>query len=608
MLSCPATKMGVPELVATFLFRFVPQVLVATWGVRILSASAPPKAAQVLALCAPPLIVVAGLDLVFVLLSALGVGFSSYAWLFLLILVAYFAFWQIRASSAGRMQSQCCCATLPVFLVLAVILFRMGGAQCSDGVYEVLDSGGVTGSNFGGNTRPGENCPRSVEERTPADLDALRTLLARQEDGGVPYTLVGTRHSWSDVVQGRCLLSLANFKEITVSRDSMTVRVGAGVRFGELQEKLHAEGLTLPNYGAVNIQTVVGAVMTGTHGSGTGGVHTLLTGLYVMHVDSQGLIQSNRLSLENDTQAASEWTMSMGHLGVVLDVDLRVVESFNLEHFEDDMPAIMSIDDAPGFLECENFGGRAGCMNEMFLAPQISPSKVFGMLTRVTTEPIDTEATPPQWNRTDIPANALDSGNPWVADNYFFLSLLHGVLRTVGGFIPESIPEGRKVVDALLTLGRTEHHSVRHVEMEVFIHLDDAAKALRVLSELYEDSTLRHYHAYVYFFRRVTQDPPLPAADGEPAPTFVGSPFSDRDTMTMSVFYYGTRMNSRYRPFCEKVLAVLRSQLDHEVRVHPGKWTPEAAPADSRRAQIEATWDPLNRFDNDYFGGAGARI
>ena len=71
--------------------------------------------------------------------------------------------------------------------------------------------------------------------------------------------------------------------------------------------------------------------------------------------------------------------------------------------------------------------------------------------------------------------------------------------------------------------------------------------------------------------------------------------------MSMSYFYYGESVDSTYRAFCAKVLAAMRAGLAREVRLHPGKYTPEVAPEPSERAAAaEVKWDPLNRFGSDY--------
>ena len=118
----------------------------------------------------------------------------------------------------------------------------------------------MRGSNFGRNTRPADaDCSSE-----PADETELAALLAGGGGTSERYTVVGARHSWSEVVQGRCLLSLAKLDAIELLGDGGTVRVGAGARFGALQDVLHAANRSLPNYGAVNVQTVVGALLMET--------------------------------------------------------------------------------------------------------------------------------------------------------------------------------------------------------------------------------------------------------------------------------------------------------------------------------------------------------
>ena len=57
--------------------------------------------------------------------------------------------------------------------------------------------------------------------------------------------------------------------------------MSAGLRYGEIAPRLHAEGLALHNLGSLPHISVGGAVATGTHGSGTalGCLATAVTGL-----------------------------------------------------------------------------------------------------------------------------------------------------------------------------------------------------------------------------------------------------------------------------------------------------------------------------------------
>ncbi len=81
--------------------------------------------------------------------------------------------------------------------------------------------------------------------------------------------VLGSRHSFTDIVDSDELVSLENMpRETLVDRESMTVSVTGGVRYGELAEDLAREGLALANLASLPHISVAGAVATATHGSG----------------------------------------------------------------------------------------------------------------------------------------------------------------------------------------------------------------------------------------------------------------------------------------------------------------------------------------------------
>ena len=57
---------------------------------------------------------------------------------------------------------------------------------------------------------------------------------------------------------------------LDADRESGLVRVGAGTVLADLNQELADLGLALENLGDIDVQTVAGAISTGTHGTGAG--------------------------------------------------------------------------------------------------------------------------------------------------------------------------------------------------------------------------------------------------------------------------------------------------------------------------------------------------
>src|SRR5215813_3038149 len=75
----------------------------------------------------------------------------------------------------------------------------------------------------------------------------------------------------------------------SVDHAAGTVTVEAGCPLHKLNAELLARGLSLANMGDIQMQTVAGAIQTGTHGTGrdTGGMAAQVAGLELVLADGQ---------------------------------------------------------------------------------------------------------------------------------------------------------------------------------------------------------------------------------------------------------------------------------------------------------------------------------
>jgi D-arabinono-1,4-lactone oxidase len=81
--------------------------------------------------------------------------------------------------------------------------------------------------------------------------------------------VVGNAHSPSDLTcTSSWMMNLDNFNKIlSVDRDNSTVTFEAGISLHDLGTELAKFGLSVPNLGSIDVQSVAGAISTGTHGS-----------------------------------------------------------------------------------------------------------------------------------------------------------------------------------------------------------------------------------------------------------------------------------------------------------------------------------------------------
>ena len=101
----------------------------------------------------------------------------------------------------------------------------------------------------------------------PAHEAELQQLLRRTRG---EVRAVGAGHSFTALVPtDQTLVSLDRLHGIvSIDRAAMTVTAHAGTRIGALAKALDAQGLALRNQPDVDVQTLAGAIATGTHGTG----------------------------------------------------------------------------------------------------------------------------------------------------------------------------------------------------------------------------------------------------------------------------------------------------------------------------------------------------
>ncbi len=185
--------------------------------------------------------------------------------------------------------------------------------------------------NWGGNVRfrPGRLA-------RPVDPSEIGLLVARAAAAGERVRVVGSRHSWAPQIEtDGLLLDLGALRACTLDDDADAVIVEGGVRLRDLNAFLASAGLALENLGYVSEQTVAGAVVTGTHGSGRGAL--LATAVEALTlVTADGAARS--LSAGADPELFAVTRLGLGATGVVADLRLRCRPAFDLRETRTRLP------------------------------------------------------------------------------------------------------------------------------------------------------------------------------------------------------------------------------------------------------------------------------
>jgi alditol oxidase len=176
----------------------------------------------------------------------------------------------------------------------------------------------TAGTNWAGSHRY-----RAARLHRPESVEQVQELAAAARR----VRVLGSRHSFTGIADSEELLSLERLPaEVTVDHAAGTVSFPAGLRYGDLAEALHAEGVALANLASLPHISVAGAVATATHGSGdaNGNLATAVAGLELV-TSSGELLAAARGDPDFDGLV-----VGLGALGAVTRLTLDVEPAYQV--------------------------------------------------------------------------------------------------------------------------------------------------------------------------------------------------------------------------------------------------------------------------------------
>ena len=188
---------------------------------------------------------------------------------------------------------------------------------------------------------------RAAPERweSPEGEQEICAALDRARRNGQRIRPIGSGHSWSAVaVPEEVALTLERHARVQkIDPVSGTITVQGGVQLKTLTAALDAVGMAMPILGSVSEQTIAGAISTGTHGSSIhhGNLASLVT---AMRLVVPGETQARVLDLRAGDATLEAARVSLGALGVISEVTLRVVPAFRLVETVELVPTIRAAD------------------------------------------------------------------------------------------------------------------------------------------------------------------------------------------------------------------------------------------------------------------------
>jgi L-gulonolactone oxidase len=169
-----------------------------------------------------------------------------------------------------------------------------------------------------------------VPVAAPASVAELARVVAQAAGRGQRVKPIGAGHSFTaigatDGLQLR-LDRLAGV--VQADRASGRVTVLAGTTLHALNETLWELDLSMTNLGDIDVQTISGAISTGTHGTGLkyGGIATQVRELELVRADGSLL----RCSADENADVFAAARVGLGALGVIATVTLQCEPAFAL--------------------------------------------------------------------------------------------------------------------------------------------------------------------------------------------------------------------------------------------------------------------------------------
>ncbi|WP_375486309.1 D-arabinono-1,4-lactone oxidase [uncultured Jatrophihabitans sp.] len=169
-----------------------------------------------------------------------------------------------------------------------------------------------------------------VTPARPATVTELQAVVAGAAARGQRVKAIGAGHSFTAIgATDGVQLRLDRLSGIVhADRSCGLVTVLAGTRLHELNDALWQLGLSLANLGDIDVQTISGAISTGTHGTGAklGGLATQVHALELVLADGS----LRRCSAADDPNLFAAACVGLGALGVIATVTLQCEPAFAL--------------------------------------------------------------------------------------------------------------------------------------------------------------------------------------------------------------------------------------------------------------------------------------
>lgn len=164
----------------------------------------------------------------------------------------------------------------------------------------------------------------------PQNIEEVVKLIQHSIEHKQRLRVVGSGHSFTPLVHTNSLLiSLDDIQGVSeINEKEQWAEVWAGTKLNKLSLLLHQQGFALENMGDIDHQSIAGALSTGTHGTGVtlGNLSTQIKEITIVTGSGEVITCSN----ENNQNLFKAAAISLGALGIIVKLKLKVVPSYKL--------------------------------------------------------------------------------------------------------------------------------------------------------------------------------------------------------------------------------------------------------------------------------------
>ena len=190
-------------------------------------------------------------------------------------------------------------------------------------------------------THDGNNIFNFTDIRVPNSESEIVELVREAYSKQRKIRVLGSGHSVPPLaVSEEITLALHNFRGVVnVNVQAKQITVKAGTKLKEIIEILDKHGLAVSVLSSITEQTVAGAIMTPTHGTGIrhGVLATLVVSLEMVTATGEVLV------IHKDDELFPAALINVGLLGVITKVTLQAEPAFNLKEVTTVLPLIQCI-------------------------------------------------------------------------------------------------------------------------------------------------------------------------------------------------------------------------------------------------------------------------